>query len=272
MAGGPTERPMAAGLILLGATLLVAGCDTRTQWLVLLDDGGAADAGEAPDADLTCSGMLVGCEGECVDLSTNPDHCGSCEGECAPGERCESGNCLCPSGTEVCGETCRDTTRDPLHCGQCDQRCEAEERCEGSLCVCRPGFERCDGECVDKRLDPSHCGVCNNDCTATATPYCTDGTCSATACENQIPASVTCGSDEVSCVSAADMQTSPLHCGECGTDCETNEICNSGQCQSYYPAAGCTTCPCADVCGTNLCCTLPGAAAPTCLVGATSCP
>lgn len=264
-----TVRSVALG----GAMLLLAGgCPTTTQWLVLSGDGGAADTGVNSDAALVCSGTLVSCENECVDLGGNAAHCGGCENECAPGETCLSGNCQCPAGTELCAEACRDTAVDPLHCGGCGQPCEAEEQCVGGICGCRAGLERCNGECVDTRLDSGFCGDCNNDCTGTGTPYCLAGTCSAAACEDQVPAAVTCGSDEVSCVSSQQMQTSPLHCGECDNSCDADEICATGQCQSYYPAAGCTTCPCNDVCGSNLCCTLPGAAVLICLVGATSCP
>ena len=171
-----------------------------------------------------------------------------------------------------CEGACRDTDVDPNHCGECELGCESDEQCVEGICVCRRGLERCGTDCVDTELDPQYCGGCANDCTGTATPYCNAGSCIATVCEDQSPATVTCGSDDPTCVSAQQMQTSPLHCGDCDDQCEADEICATGECQSYYPAAGCTGCPCNDVCESNLCCTLPGAAVPICLIGATSCP
>jgi hypothetical protein len=53
--------------------------------------GGAQDAG-AGDADTTCCSHTL-CGAACVDLSTDPNNCGSCGNACATAESCASGSC-----------------------------------------------------------------------------------------------------------------------------------------------------------------------------------
>jgi hypothetical protein len=71
-----------------------------------LDGGGIADVAaeiaDVPDAialdavdAATCSGDLVSCEGACVDLQTDPNHCGACDAPCASGSPCSAGTCQC---------------------------------------------------------------------------------------------------------------------------------------------------------------------------------
>lgn len=50
-------------------------------------DGAVADGGGP-----TCTAPLVSCDGACVDLETDPDHCGSCTHQCASGI-CVAGHC-----------------------------------------------------------------------------------------------------------------------------------------------------------------------------------
>lgn len=55
------------------------------------------------------------CDGRCVDVQTDPDHCGECGNACAAGETCQGGQCgvacgndFCPIATEVCDNgSCR---------------------------------------------------------------------------------------------------------------------------------------------------------------------
>lgn len=84
------------------------GADTGTD--VATSDGGgqtdsavtdagtdaAGDAADASDAAMPCSldgGPLNGltCDGKCVDVAADPNHCGSCETKCNPGFICSSG-------------------------------------------------------------------------------------------------------------------------------------------------------------------------------------
>jgi len=42
---------------------------------------------------LFCAGTLQLCGASCADLSTNPQHCGSCDQACSNGQACENGQC-----------------------------------------------------------------------------------------------------------------------------------------------------------------------------------
>lgn len=42
--------------------------------------------------------------------------------------------CVCPAGTELCGEACFDTDNDPENCGECGEVCDADEVCIRGEC------------------------------------------------------------------------------------------------------------------------------------------
>jgi hypothetical protein len=95
------------------------------------------------------------CNGECLNVNTNDDHCGRCNRSCdGPCEECRDGQCfnvcqLIP-GTTCCDGRCVNLdTADP-HCGACNHACDPSigEKC-------------CDGSCVNIRTDPEYCGGCN---------------------------------------------------------------------------------------------------------------
>lgn len=72
---------------------------------------------------------------ECVDKSTNTDHCGACDVKCATNATCESGSCVCPGGMTSCGTICRDVTHDNENCGACGIDCGNEQvKCVASKC------------------------------------------------------------------------------------------------------------------------------------------
>src|SRR5690606_12863063 len=56
------------------------------------------------------------CDGECVDTSSDPSHCGSCDNACTapPGATptCDSGECgfECDDGLHLCGDACVSST------------------------------------------------------------------------------------------------------------------------------------------------------------------
>lgn len=70
--------------------------------------------------------------GRCIDLNTDPNHCGgvgvTCQGNCAGGT-CVRGDC--PSGTTSCDGACVDLRRDPGNCGECGRSCSGGEICVG---------------------------------------------------------------------------------------------------------------------------------------------
>lgn len=81
-----------------GAALLTAGAVAALAAACSGDDGPAVlvDAAvDAPSIDAsTCNGMV--CGGECLDTSTDEQHCGGCTTVCDPGQACQAGMCECP--------------------------------------------------------------------------------------------------------------------------------------------------------------------------------
>lgn len=255
-----------AGLLLLFA--LASGC-TRTEVVVTEVDGG----GYCTDAGCQCPTGTEACDGRCVDLQSDPEHCGECETYCGALEECREGRCECLAGAERCGEDfCSDLQRDPNHCGICNETCESGETCVAGSCVCSVGLERCGDDCVDTASSAEHCGDCGHRCAEDAAgEYCWDGQCTAIACELRSPSAEGCGSSDRDCVPSAALAWNPLHCGGCDEACAGSEVCTQGVCQAYFVPFACTICPCGD-CGQNLCCPFPGTTLPVCVVGAQTCP
>jgi hypothetical protein len=105
------------------------------------------------------------CNGICVDTDTDPEHCGSCSGDCEPDlEICDLGRCVCRAGLVECHQRCVDLARDPEHCGGCEITCEY---CGDRLCLSADEcatFDVCGGVCTDFQSDPLHCGDCDTRC------------------------------------------------------------------------------------------------------------
>jgi hypothetical protein len=68
-------------------------------------DPNAPDADpSAPDAMEGCANGLDMCGGACVDLDSDPDHCGTCPNSCSSGQTCVLGNCVSGVGSLVLSE------------------------------------------------------------------------------------------------------------------------------------------------------------------------
>jgi len=84
-----------------------------------------------------CRAGLTDCDGVCVNLADDPQHCGSCTMQCVAGA-CGGRQCRtppCDGFPDKCGDSCTDVRTDPLHCGSCDRRCNADELCVAGECV-----------------------------------------------------------------------------------------------------------------------------------------
>jgi hypothetical protein len=106
------------------------------------------------------------CGGDaCVDLESDPQHCGTCDNACPGGVSCSAGSCVCPDGHEPCEDACVDTQSDPQNCGGCGSGCEPGQVCWMGVCAdaCAE-LTDCGGACVDTQTNPDHCGTCDNAC------------------------------------------------------------------------------------------------------------
>ncbi|MGB1700856.1 MAG: MXAN_6577-like cysteine-rich protein, partial [Nannocystaceae bacterium] len=142
--------------------------------------------GELPAAHIECIGAWIDtlegsdcekCGGDvCVDLTSDPIHCGECDLACPPGVGCEQGVCVCPDGQTACGEACVNTLGDVNHCGGCGNVCADGKVCYLGLCAdtCAD-LEDCGGSCVDLSMDPMNCGACGTTCDVGA--VCDGGSC-----------------------------------------------------------------------------------------------
>jgi hypothetical protein len=81
-----------------------------------------------------CSPNRSCCDNQCVDLQTNPDHCGSCPNKCATGETC-------------CSGTCANLQTSTDHCGSCPNKCSPGRVCSNGTCVCAPPTTPCGPGC-----------------------------------------------------------------------------------------------------------------------------
>lgn len=81
----------------------------------------ALDAGQGPE----CATGLTSCNGvACVDLTTNPNNCGTCFNVCTGSANIES----------CCASKCVDNSTDPNNCGSCGVVCEAGMSCVSAMC------------------------------------------------------------------------------------------------------------------------------------------
>lgn len=96
--------------------------------------GGDGGGGGGP----ACGAGLTECDGRCVDLQTDPAHCGDCDEACNPGRACSAGACQseCLRGLEDCAGSCVDLEVDPAHCGACGNVCDPRQKCQSGTCNC----------------------------------------------------------------------------------------------------------------------------------------
>jgi hypothetical protein len=108
---------------------------------------GRAARGRCPTGQRRCPGS----RGACVDLQTDPKHCGRCGNDCSSchscGGECCAGVCgLCFAAGQICcqGSYCVNPFTDPENCGGCGvdnpaHVCAAGEICCGGSGACSVG-------------------------------------------------------------------------------------------------------------------------------------
>jgi hypothetical protein len=207
---------------------------------------------EASYAD--CNGDFNdGCE---VDLTSDADHCGSCESPCAlpnASAACVRGSCVvaqCAPGFANCdGDVANgceaNLITDADNCGACAHACvapNATPACEQGQCVvsaCNLGSMDCDGNPGNGceallSNDRFNCGACGQAC-ASAKPLCVEGVC--VACVGEGGCATCLVSTNADCDGnpnnwcETDLLSDPNHCGACATHC-TTPYCQGGICHS----------------------------------------
>ena len=182
--------------------------DAKTTGDASTNKDGGGDATTCQSPDFLCP------EAGCVDLASDPNHCGQCNTVCETADAggLEAGNdnnpdagvpsdasfdgapwstgtatctnkacgVTCPGNQTLCTDgICYDTNRFHDHCGSCGTACQSTEYCTTGHC-CGVGTEWCGSSCLSVLTDPSNCGACGNVCTKGYS--CVGGQC--TACSN----------------------------------------------------------------------------------------
>ncbi|MDX9719423.1 MAG: hypothetical protein RBU37_01655 [Myxococcota bacterium] len=194
------------------------------------------------------------CEGSCVNVTTDPKHCGACGQACDPTQDCcdractslatDEQNCgrcgaQCTEEQQCCAGRCRDVLDDPLHCGECGQRCGELERCQEGACVCDETYTACAGSCVELDSNPQHCGACGHNCLMGQ--LCCDGECVTPGSSEHCGGCDPCEEGFDCCgQSCVNTESSNENCGSCGNACSSSQVCCNGvcavQCGSCSPA------------------------------------
>lgn len=190
-----------------------------------------------------CLAGEVRCGEACVDVSSDPAHCGACDAACPAGPEeaatCVGGACGldCGSGAGDCDglpeNGCEADLAAPETCGGCARECTANVEAHAAPTCEEPALAKCGFSCLDGwgscdfRLDNGceqpldddlHCGACQRSCLALSFPHgtgrCTAGRTCGVACDATFG---NCdGRDETGC--ETDL-TSASDCGECGRVC-----------------------------------------------------
>jgi hypothetical protein len=224
--------------------------------------GAPGTGGNALGGDSSSGGGSASCvQAECDDVYDN-----------ARGE-CDGGRCLfqaCDSGWRDCNEKSVDgcesnSASDPRNCGGCTKAQEGDDcnvfkgvnevtgvSCESGACkvkVCSAGFADCNGEpsdgCeVDTTSNKTRCGGCaladgdGENCTTkwpTSEVECVESVCYQNDCSLNFASCVNPSQENCE----TDLRTSELHCGGCGSECETNSGTNANTCSNKTCTPSC---------------------------------
>ncbi len=226
---GATCRVLLPAMLVVGCAESTAPTHDAFDALEIPDLPEAEDAAEAEDEVSGCRPGQYDCDGTCVDLTSDPEHCGRCERACAPGEVCNEGACAstCADGLTNCDGACVDLTGDPEHCGDCTTACARNEECRAGDCACVPD---CTGrECGDDGCG-GDCGTCGPGTTCSTAgrcvcvPDCAGRACGDDGCGGDCGV---CG-EGFACLPDGSCSCSGTPCG--AACCGAAEVCLSGDC------------------------------------------
>ena len=83
---------------------------------------------------VACVAPTSYCFGDCLNLSTNHNNCGTCGAACTIVQNCVNGQCVCHSGLDQCSGVCVNLQTDSLNCGVCAKQCLSTQQCQGGQC------------------------------------------------------------------------------------------------------------------------------------------
>jgi hypothetical protein len=137
----------------------VCGTDGRLGACLCADAGELPDTGPALDVG-ACAPTEARCGLACVDLVSDPLHCGRCNASCSGLEVCRASRCMprdggCVAGRTLCGTACVDLQNDNVNCGACGRACGSETRCVGGSCVAGDAGAAPDAGGMDASVTPT---------------------------------------------------------------------------------------------------------------------
>lgn len=218
-----------AAVVFLFVLAIGSGCKVEELSMYGGDRAASRDGGESSCATAKCENAdSQCCNGEpCIDIKSNPLHCGGCGKACPARQACANGNCLCRLGgrdeqcaadAQCCTDGCRQVKSDIKNCGGCGLACKSGESCIDGQCRCGPaaafcstGQVCCASGCSDLLSDPKNCGTCGNACPTGK--GCQNGQCEGV-CLTPCTFPFAC-CDGV----CADLANDPKNCRACGRDC-----------------------------------------------------
>jgi hypothetical protein len=205
------------------------------------------------------------CQGSCVDLTSDPGHCGGCsrtclagsscmsflgEGYCGPGGSCSQSSNPCPTGY-LCGsfQNAANAYCVLSACGAGTDRTECALDDGGELLG-----ECCGGACIDVSRDPSNCGGCGLTCVGSDT--CFLGSCGTfSSCPANGDICLLDGGAQGSCCEGSCVASESILCGatSCYADggCMGSASCVGGLCIPAACDGGNTACQGGVCCGTG---------------------
>jgi hypothetical protein len=246
------------------------GCETPTDTVLNCGRCGNTCSGATPLCDsnrgscvASCPAGTTRCGGTCVNLQTDPTHCGTCATVCSyanASATCNVGMCQiasCNAGFANCdgnaGNGCENNLNtNANNCGACGTMCpnrpNSAPLCSAGTCSlrCDPSFANCDGNAgngceTNVATSLTSCGACGVACSyPNANAACNGGACTFLGCSM--------GFGNCDAMQANGCET-PLsttsNCGMCGSRCvlaNATAACAMGRCAVGACTAGFGNC------------------------------